>query len=46
MSETAWSIARKDNDRARETRNLVLRIVAVAVLAVLFWHTAIATGWQ
>ena len=45
MSETAWPIARGDKDSACETRNLVLRIIAVAVLAVLFWHTIIATGW-
>jgi hypothetical protein len=28
----------------RDTRGLILRVVAVASLAALFWHTVIAAG--
>jgi hypothetical protein len=28
----------------RDTRGLILRIVVVAFLAALFWHTVIAAG--
>jgi hypothetical protein len=28
----------------RDTRGLILRIIVVALLAVLFWHTVVAAG--
>jgi len=31
-------------DTARDTRGLILRIVVVAFLGVLFWHTVLAAG--
>jgi hypothetical protein len=33
-----------DKTFGRDTRGLILRIIVVALLAVLFWHTVVAAG--
>jgi hypothetical protein len=33
-----------DKTLDRDTRGLILRIIVVAFLAALFWHTVIAAG--
>lgn len=45
MREPGWLTSQGVKARGRDTRNLILRFIAVAVLAVLMWHTVIATGW-
>jgi hypothetical protein len=45
MREPGWLISHGVKARTRDTRNLILRFIAVAFLAVLLWHTVIATGW-
>lgn len=42
MSEPEWLTARGDKVYLRDTRNLILRIVVVAFLAAVLWHTVIA----
>jgi hypothetical protein len=44
MSEPDWLTAHGDQVFVRDTRNLVLRIIVVALLLVLLWHTVIAGG--
>jgi hypothetical protein len=44
MSDPARLTSRYDAASALDTRGLVLRIIVVAFLAALFWHTVIAAA--
>ncbi len=44
MSGPDWLTSHDDKACVRDTRGLILRIIVVAFLAVLFWHTVIAAG--
>jgi hypothetical protein len=44
MSDPDWLTSYDKQARARDTQSLILRIIVVAFLAVLFWHTVIAAG--
>jgi hypothetical protein len=44
MSDPDRLTSRYDTASVLDTRGLVLRIIVVAFLAALFWHTVIAAG--
>ncbi len=44
MSDPDRLTSHDDKTFDRDTRGLILRIIVVAFLAVLFWHTVIAAG--
>jgi choline-glycine betaine transporter len=44
MSDPDRLTSHDDMARGRDTRGLILRIIVVAFLAALFWHTVIAAG--
>jgi len=44
MSDPDRLTSHDDKTFDRDTRGLILRIIVVAVLAALFWHTFIAAG--
>ena len=44
MSDPDRLTSRDETASVLETRGLILRIVVVAFLAALFWHTVIAAG--
>jgi hypothetical protein len=44
MSDPDRLTSLDDKTFGRDTRGLILRIVVVAFLAALFWHTVIAAG--
>ena len=44
MSDPDWLTSHDDKILGPDTRGLILRIIVVAFLAVLFWHTVIAAG--
>ena len=44
MSDPDRLSSHDDTACVRDTRGLILRIIVVAFLAVLFWHTVIAAG--
>jgi hypothetical protein len=44
MSDPDRLTSRDDTASVPDTRGLILRIVVVAFLAALFWHTVIAAG--
>ena len=44
MSDPDRLTSHDDTTSGRDTRGLILRIIVVAFLAALFWHTVIAAG--
>jgi hypothetical protein len=44
MSDPNGLTTRDDKTFGRNTQDLILRIIVVACLGVLFWHTVIAAG--
>ena len=44
MSDPDRLTSRDDTASVLDTRGLILRIIVVALLAALFWHTVIAAG--
>jgi hypothetical protein len=46
MSDPDWLTSRDDTASALDTRGLILRIIVVALVAALFWHTVVAAGRQ
>jgi hypothetical protein len=44
MSDPDRLTSYDDKTFDRDTRGLILRIIVVALLAVLFWHTVVAAG--
>ena len=44
MSDPDRLTSHDDKTFDRDTRGLILRIIVVAFLAALFWHTVIAAG--
>ena len=44
MSDPDRLTSRDDTASSLETRGLILRIIVVAFLAALFWHTVIAAA--
>jgi hypothetical protein len=44
MSDPDRLTSHDDNTFDRDTRGLILRIIVVAFLGALFWHTVIAAG--
>jgi len=44
MSDPDRLTSRDDTTSVLETRGLILRIIVVAFLDALFWHTVIAAG--
>jgi hypothetical protein len=44
MSDPYRPTSHDDTASVLDTRGLILRIIAVAFLAALFWHTVTATG--
>ena len=44
MSDPDRLTSHEDKAFVLDTRGLILRIIVVALLAALFWHTVIAAG--
>jgi hypothetical protein len=44
MSDPDRLTSHDDKTFDRDTRGPILRIIVVALLAVLFWHTVVAAG--
>jgi len=44
MGDPGRLTSHDDKTFGRDTRGLILRIIVVACLGVLFWHTVIAAG--
>jgi hypothetical protein len=44
MNDPDWLTFRDHTASVLETRGLILRIIVVAFLAALFWHTVIAAA--
>ena len=44
MSDLDRLTSRDDTASVLDTRGLILRIIVVALLAALFWHTVVAAG--
>jgi hypothetical protein len=44
MSDPDRLTSHDDKTFGRDTRGLILRIIVVALLAALFWHTVVAAG--
>ena len=44
MSDPDRLTSHDDTALGRDTRGLILRIIVIAFLAALFWHTVIAAG--
>ena len=44
MSDPDRLTSRDDTASVLDTRGLIVRIIVVALLAVLFWHTVVTAG--
>ena len=44
MSDPDRLTSRDDTASVLDTRGLILRIIVVALLAAVFWHTVVAAG--
>jgi hypothetical protein len=44
MSDLDRLTSRDDTASVLDTRGLILRIIVVALLAAVFWHTVVAAG--